>query len=269
MPNSRQEWIADRVVILGVASEEGLDVAATELAASDDPDAVDVLSEFLRRRDFLERLDPPESSDPTSRFRGVLAVLSERPGVNVARACLRLVDEPVYLEHDRKGMVLEAMAAAVPMTPDVAAAFERANDEGYFGYNALLLAKNGSPVALELFRSMMRNTDAELEERIEFIHKGILPYRTRLATLQLVNAMLDDDLEAGAKTAAVEAVFDYKPEWFGKHGPTPPAWRSASDETLEYLIELGRRALQSQPSVADAIRETIELAEAQLAARGR
>jgi hypothetical protein len=125
-------------------------------------------------------------------------------------------------------------------------------------------------VALDLFRRMMRRTDVEIDERVEFLHKGILPYRTRLATLQMVSAMFVDDLEPAAKAAAIESVFDYRLEWFGLHGPGPPAWRGASDETLEYVIALGTSVLERHnPPQPDAVRDTIALATALLAARGR
>jgi hypothetical protein len=271
MPNSGQQWIDERVALLRQSADEELEAAATELAVSDDPAAIERLVDFLAQRDFLERLDPPGSTDATERLRAVLSVFKERPGPDVAHASLRLADAPYYLEHDRKSLVLEAMAAAVPMTAEVAAAFDRANEEGYFGFNALLLAKNGSPAALDLFHRMMQNSDVEIEERVEFLHKGILPFRTRLATLQMVSAMLDDNnLDAAAKAAAIESVFDYRPEWFGHHGAKPPAWRSASDETLEYVIALGTRVLERDNRLQpDAVRDTIELATALLAARRR
>ena len=101
--------------------------------------------------------------------------LIEAPSPEVARLCLDLVDEPFYLEHDRKSIVLEALAAVPLMEPETADAFRRANQEGYFAFNALLLAANSSPVALELFRSMVSGEQLDVEGRVELLHRGILP----------------------------------------------------------------------------------------------
>ena len=85
------------------------------------------------------------------------------------------MDEPIYLEHDRKSLVLETLANVVPMSTETGEAFRRANDEGYFAFNALLLAHNGSPVALELFRSMMADKAVDSEARVELLHQAICP----------------------------------------------------------------------------------------------
>ena len=269
MPNeTRRQWIAELTAVLeGSTSPEELESAAGELTSSDDPEALDALAGFLRQAEFLDRLDEPDSSNRILHLNGVLRRLAEKPSAEVARVCLALVDEPIYLEHDRKSLVLETLAAVVPMNTETAEAFRRANDEGYFAFNALLLARNGSPVALELFRSMMGDKEVEVEERVEMLHRGILPHRTRLSILQMVGAILGDGLEEPVTVAAIESVFDYKTEWFSIHGPAPPAWRTASDDALRYLIDLGGRA-SARPNLPEtlppAIEETTEIARALL-----
>ena len=115
----------------------------------------------------------------------------------------------------------------------------------------------------------MRDKAVEVEVRIEFLHKGILPYRTRLATLEMrmrssrtiwSRRRRPPPLNRCSTTSRSGSVFTAR----------PPAWRSASDDALEYLIGLGRRVRESaQPPLSAAIDETIELAEALLAARRR
>jgi hypothetical protein len=268
MQNDGRQWIQERTAVLeGSIDPEELDMTATELASSDDPNALEALAAFLRRRDFLDRLDAPDSHDQTQHLRDVLAPLVARPGPEVARACLELVDEPLYMENDRKALILEALAAVVPMTPETAEAFRRANDEGYFGFDALLLARNGSFVAIELYRSMMSDNEVDAESRVELLHKGILPYRTNLVVLQAASGIMDAGLEEMLTNAAIESVFDYKTEWFMIHGPTPPAWRTASDDVLKYVVELGNRLkgrANLSAALLPAIQETTELALALL-----
>jgi hypothetical protein len=269
--NTRRQWIEERIVVLGSTDSQEIARAATELAASDDPEALEALGAFLRRREFLDRLDEPDSEVRTLHLREVLLQLIQRPSPEVARLCLTLVEEPLYLEHNRKFLVLEALASAPEMTLETAEAFRRANATGFFPYDALLLARNGSPVALDLFRSMMGDKEVDEETRVESLHNAILPRRTRLPILHLVASLMADDLEPRVATAAIESVFDYQPEWFSIHGPTPPGWRTASDDALRYVVDLGARvkALPDLPaSLPLAIEETMEIASALLAARG-
>ncbi len=269
--DTRRQWIDERTEVLQTStSPDELETAATELASSDDPEALEALGEQLRSAEFLDRLDEPDNSNRVLHLTSVLSPLIERPSPEVVRLCLHLADEPVYLEHDRKSLVLEALARVAPMTPESAEAFRRANEEGYFAYDALLLAANSSPVALDLFRSMMNQKDVDVESRVELMHKGILPYRTRLTILHMVAALMGDDLEPPVATAAIESVFDYQPEWFLLHGPTPPAWRTASDDVLRFVLSLAARA-KPRPNLPatlpPAIEETTEIVRALLAAR--
>lgn len=272
MPTAQTNWIEEHTSVLQSSTDaEELVAAATELARSDDPDALHALGIFLKQSEFLDRLDEPNSPNRVTNLGHVLSALSAAPSPEVARLCLQVTDEPIYLEHDRKSLVLEALAAVVPMSSDSAEAFRRANEEGYFAFDALLLARNGSPVALELFRSMMGEKDIDPDSRVELMHRGILPYRTRLTTLKMVAAMLSDGLEEPVIVAAIESVFDYKPEWFTLHGPTPPSWRSAASEILHYLIALGasvKARSDLPPGLPGAIDETAAIARALLNQRG-
>jgi hypothetical protein len=272
MPNDTPgKWIDERVAALegGTAPEE-LEVTAGELASSDDPRALEALGSLLVRSEFLEQLDPPDSYNRIAHLSGVFAPLIGHPSPEVARMCLRLVDEPMYLEHDRKSLVLEALAGVVPMSPDTAAAFERANEEGYFAFDALLLAQNSSLVALDLYRSMMSDSAVDAESRVELVRKGILPYRNRLAILRTAAALIDSKVEPLIAKTAMESIFDYQPEWFLLHGPTPPPWRTAPEEVLRYVLQLASALTDKQKAPASlmpAMERTTALVRALLAGR--
>ncbi len=136
---------------------------------------------------------------------------------------------------------LEALAAVVPMSPQTAAAFERANDEGYFAFDALLLARHSSPSApspraLALFETMMLDRDTELGNRVQCLHVSGLPYRTELPVLQAAERILARASERGLVTATVESLFDFRQSWFGIESGIsgPPAWRTASTDSLRF-----------------------------------
>jgi hypothetical protein len=272
MPNDAPgNWIEEQVAVLeGGAGPEEMEAAAAELAASDDPQALEALGALLGRSEFLDQLDPPDSYTRISHLTGVFAPLIGHPSPEVARICLRLVDEPMYLEHDRKSLVLEALAGVVPMSPETTAAFERANEEGYFAFDALLLARNSSVAALDLYRSMMSDSTVDAESRVELVRKGILPYRDRLTILRTAAALIDSNVEPLIARTAMESVFDYRPEWFLLHGPTPPPWRTATEEVLRYVLELAAAFMDKRKvpaSLMPAMDRTTATVRALLAAR--
>src|SRR5213594_242942 len=135
--NARQEWIQQRTVVLESSIDpQDLELAAADLASSDDPEALEALGTFLRRGDFLERLDNPDDpAGKTTHLRTVLLPLIEHPSPEVARLCLSIVDDPDWLANDRKSFLLQALAAVVPMNAETVEAFRRANEEGYFAFN--------------------------------------------------------------------------------------------------------------------------------------
>jgi len=272
MPNdTRRQWIEKRTAALeGATNPAEMAAAAAELASSDDPEALDALESFLRSDEFLDRLDEAGSADQTEHLRTVLAPFIQRPSPEVAHLCLNLVDHPAYLMNDRKSFLLEAMARVSPMNAETVEAFRRANEEGYFGFNALLLAANGSVRALELFASMTGDKAIDWEARVELLHKGIVPHRNRLSILEMAAGLMTTDLEEPVALAAIESVFDYQVHWFAIHAPMPPGWRTAPDEVLRFLIDLGRQA-QRRPNLPvplqEAIGATLEIAGALLARR--
>jgi hypothetical protein len=73
MPNDAPgNWIDERVAVLeSETGPEELETAAGELASSDDPRALEALGLFLGRSEFLGKLDPPGSYNPTIHLSGV------------------------------------------------------------------------------------------------------------------------------------------------------------------------------------------------------
>jgi hypothetical protein len=157
------------------------------------------------------------------------------------------------------------------MTMPTAEFFRRSSDEGYFAFNAPLLAANGSPRALELFESMMSDHDIPWERRVDCLHAAIVPHRTRLIILETAADLLAKNLEEPVIAGVIESVFAFNWRWFGTHPPEPPAWRSAADVVLKFLIELGAQA-KRRPDLPAPLRQsidaTVDVADALLARRG-
>jgi hypothetical protein len=234
--------------------------AATELARSDDPRELVRLGDNLTRAKFLSRLDNlDEPTAKTAHLKRVLEPLISRPSAHTADLCLRLADDPVFMaDPDRLLFLLRGLAAVRPMSEAAAALFRRTNDTGYFAINASLLVRNGSPRALALFESMIASRDQPVERRVDCLHMAVMPNRTNLPVLQMCERLLRHDLENEVAIGVVESVYDFQPEpWFDLHGPEPPAWRSASSETLQFAIDFAGTAL-AVPSLPEGTRSAVE-----------
>jgi hypothetical protein len=270
----RRAWIEQITEVLQTAGDPAdLEPAAAQLAASDDPQALDRLGAFLSSGEFLARLD--DLSEPAQKLlhlRHVFSPLIEHPSPEVAGLCEKLAENEAFRsEDDRTPLLLDALAKVTPMSDAAVELFRTTNDEGYASANALRLVANGSPPALSLFVSMMSDRDVDVDRRVDLLHQAIVPYRTRLSTLQMVAELLARDLEEPVAQGAIESVFDFHWQWFGSRPPEPPAWRAADAATLQFLIELGEanRRANLPATLLQAIEGTVGVARALLARRKR
>ncbi|PYS34084.1 MAG: hypothetical protein DMG14_30300 [Acidobacteria bacterium] len=264
-------------VLRSSRDRNSLERAAVALANMADPAAVLQLGEFLRRSEFLARLDNVRSSDAkTLHLREVMAALAAHPIAAVGELCLTLSKDKNFLDdEDRMDSLLETLAAVKPMTEEAAEFFSRTNVDGYFAFNAPLLVKNGSPRALELFESMVRDRSVDVNRRIDSIHRVVLPYRTSLPVVNSAERLLSADLEDSVAAGLVETIFDYKPkQWFGPavRSPRPPEWQSASPEALQTVVRLGEKVSGRRfvgPDLAGVIQRTILEVQKVLAIKAR
>lgn len=239
--NRPTDWIKERVAILQSSAEPTeLAAAAAELAAADHPAALDALAPFLRDADFFSRLD--DSEDPASQtelLRPLFAALIQRASPEIVPLCLGLTQANAFLsDPDRKSFLLEALARVVPMSAESVAAFSGANSEGYFAFNARLLAENSSPAALGLFLTMMLDDEEDIETRVELLHASLVPVRNRLPIIEMVGRIAARNPGETLVNAAIESIYDFQVTWRKGHPAPPPPWRTASTESLKALVAL-------------------------------
>ena len=272
--DEHREWLEENTEVLRSSNDPSeLEAAAVQLAASDDPDAIQRLGGFLSQSEFLGRLDELSvSGRNVVHLSNVLKPFIEQPSPETAAVCLKLAEDEVFQsDDDRTPFLLEALARVTPMQADTVKFFRRTSDESYFAANAPLLVANGSPAALTLFVSMMADREIEQERRVDCLHISVVMYRTRLSTLQAAADLLTRDLEQPVEQGVIESVFDFHWQWFGSRPPEPPAWRTADDAALRFLAELGEanRRPDLPPSLLQAIDGTIGIARALLQWRNR
>ena len=124
--------------------------------------------------------------------------------------------------------VLDALAKVRPMSAEGEAVFSRTNSAGYVWRNGPLLAGNGSPRATALLQAMFADPSLRVVDRIAMSREALVPHRTSLATVRLVDSLtLRPNLEPELALALAECLFEYRPvEWYGKrrNPPAAPDW---------------------------------------------
>ena len=193
---------------------------------------------------FLARLDDP-ATGRTRRLRIILAEMAADADEKTAALGHALAANPAFLsDPDRMALLLELLAAVKPMSRQTVELFRSTNEQGYFGGNALLLAANGSLPARELFQSMMLADSHRVENRIEYLHRALMPRRTEPGMLATAKAILTHTKDERLANGVVESIFDYQRNWFRPSSalPPPPAWSTASREALEAALEVAAMA---------------------------
>lgn len=262
---TREEFLRNVSILESSEDRPKLAQAACAIIESEESDALARIGNLLRQADFLARLDELDvPQTKTRQLQSVLKALENRPSGDTEQLCVNLGENMTFLaDDDRKIFLLPALAAVRPMSEEGAALFRRTNDEGYYSANAPLLVKNGSPRALELFESMIKDRDVDPENRIDALHTSVLRYRTEMPVLEVCERLLTVDLEGEVAIGVVETLFDFRSkEWFGPAigAPKPPPWENASDEALEFILRIGvmvKARGNVQPPSMDAIDATV------------
>ncbi|MGZ5114689.1 MAG: hypothetical protein ACXWCY_03320 [Burkholderiales bacterium] len=246
-----------------VRDRDALEKAAVALASSGDPQSLARLGEFLRRADFLARLDDLATpAFKTSHLRRVFDALAKHPNGATEQLCLLLASDPVFLDDDdRRIYLLPALAAVTPMSETAAEVFRRANAEGYYSTSAPLLMQNGSPHALALFEEMIRDRTVPIARRNDALHVSIVPRRTNVAVLDAARRLLDGPLEKEVAAGVIESIFDDQSRrWFGPSGSAPraPAWEGAPTAALHQVLAVAAqvRGRKLAPELAAAVKRT-------------
>jgi hypothetical protein len=234
-----------------------------------------VLGRFLVNEEFLGRLDAlDEPQLKLTNLAHVLGVLRANPTEATGRLCEALAAHPGFLtDPDRTLFLLPALAAVRPMTAGAEAIFRATNADGYFNGNGPLLVANGSPRALALFEEMIADASAAADDRVDIIHRAVLPHRLQAPVLAACMRLLGRSLEPEVEAGLVETLFDYQErEWFGvaRFAPTPPPWSAAETTVLQSYLQLGHELAQGgrlSPENAAAVARTLQEVRETLATR--
>src|SRR5262249_47056147 len=143
--------------------------AATALIASGDPRGLAQLGELLAQGDFLARLDALDVPSQKTRHLGrVMAALARHPSPGTVELGAALAADPVYrADPPRRVFLLYVPAPVRPMGARGAAIFRDANAEGSFSLDAILLADNMTPRALDVLGEMLADRTVPADRRVD------------------------------------------------------------------------------------------------------
>jgi hypothetical protein len=248
-------------------------MAGKHLAAS--PEEADhvALRVGLRSPSVLARLDVPEDyRKPRRQLR--LASIMDRLGKNTsphaaATVAMLTTSEP-FLAHDhRVDLLIEASAGCRPPSAEVIAFWKRCADPKgtHIELVAIALAKNATPESSTLLESMLKDAAFDVPRRVDWFRIYVLQWRTQPANVMLAERVVKDaTLPRELRVAAVESIFDYRPEeWFPPHGGAEPQpWSASAKPGRDAARSLAKSAREALDPLDPRLDATISAVLSQL-----
>jgi|SRR5580658_542217 hypothetical protein len=238
---------------------------ALACARSQDPANLNALTEALGSPSFLARLDSRADYQGPPQDLRLARVMREIAGNAAAQQVLvALTKQPVFTSFEPRQELLIRSLAAVRPAPEEAIHFwglHSAPSSPYLHVTMDALADNLSEPALRLLEKRVTDPRYDRESRIAWMRDPILRHRTDLAMLLICEHMLTTSLPAAMRPALVEALCDYRREWYGSETrPRPPELRQASPEAraeLRKICELALGSIRLSEMQKAAVRKTL------------
>lgn len=240
--------------------------AALVLARSKESRDHAALLEYLRRADFLNRLDSAEEYGNAAakrlRISRVIEALSMNDAPSAHSTFTALTRDAVFLKADQRIDELIRFSAGIRSTPEALVSFwdkYSQPDDGFSNLTIKALIENGTAPAMEVLEQKMADPRHEEEEKIGWMRGFFVAHRDDLFLLRSVEKMLQGKLPVQLRPHLVEVIFDYKPEEWYRPATivNPPDRRKADQRVREQLRRLGQIALQL-PNLTDAQKSAVK-----------
>ena len=239
-----------------------LEAEAVAAVRAGDGRAMAALTERLKDRDFLRRLDPPEGAvTPVVRLGRVFEAMRLRPTAGTEALCVALARNAEFRSvAARMNGLLGALAARRPMTEAGAAVMAEAARAGFWEPVGIALGENGSARAMAVLEALLTDEASPAAGRVQLAHRVIPARRVHVEMLRLcVRVAGRAELSAAVAAGVGESVFLYEPrEWFGASAPAvaPPDLATARGEAREALRALGN-VIRQRPGMPVALLKAI------------
>jgi uncharacterized protein (UPF0147 family) len=224
------------------------------------------LRSSLKSPAILTRLD---SAEDYRKPRHVLKIASimDRLGKNTSAPAAATISalttsEPFLAHEHRIDLLIQASAVCRPPTPEVIAFWKsHSSAKGtHIELVAIALAKNATTESAALLEAMSKDPAYELWRRIDWFHIYVLQWRTHPENVALAERLSKDAaLPRELRIAAVESIFDYRPEeWFPPHGGAEPEpWTASTKQGRDAARALAKTARESLDPLPPTLNATI------------
>jgi hypothetical protein len=252
---------------------------ALSAARGDDAAAHADLLARLQTQDELDRLDSEADYVEAAKFRlrvaQVVEALARNPEASARKAFIALTASPLFLAHDERTIALIRASQHVrPAPPELVAFWDRhcQPDDGFTPTTITALVANGTPGAVALLETKLKDPAHEDQDKISWMRTDILSHRNDVLLLEACERLLSGALPEHLRAPLVEALFDYRPdEWFKPAGVyAAPPLENASRAALEQVLRTGvvaltmvrltdeqRRTVQDRVQAAETLKERL------------
>lgn len=236
---------------------------AVALADGSSPADHDLLKRHLVAGGFLNRLDSPkdyQGTYPALRLSQVVKALSKNPNRSARRVLLCLIDSPDFQKEVLRVQLLIHALAPIKLPPTAVANYwdKHSQSGSSLSYDVVeALCINQSDAALGLLERKFADPRQDPDHKIAWMRQLILPRRNDDPLLLCCERLLTNSLPEKLRPALIEAVFEYKPEWYrDEDPPQPPALAAASPQAARILSRLALDALK-QPWLDSEQRDAV------------
>ena len=224
---------------------------AMEFAVSPHPADHNVLLRHLETESFLSRLDSSDDylAPPKQlRLARIMMALMKNTAPSSKELLVSLTQEPRFTNIEpRQELLIRALVSVRPAPMDAARFWNEHSqpDSPYLHLTIFVLCDNGSPNALTLMERKMADPNLDAEDKISWMRDPILRHRNELPMLESCARLLAGPLPAELRPYLVEALCDYRIEWYlSCEPPTPPPRQAMSPEARKLLRAICNHALQ-------------------------
>lgn len=247
-------------------SQDGneLVVAALQVAKGVDGVEQETLRTLLQSAGFLSRLDGDESyNGPRRRLRlaSVMRALAANQAEPARRTLITLTKAEIFVQEPaRIELLIEAGAGVRPATPEFLAYWERFADptDAYVPLVVTALLDNGTPPALALFEKLFANPAYDQAAKAGWLRKRLMPHRYEPHVLEACERMIAGSVPAPLRPLIVEALFDFRPEWYKPNVRiTPPDVMRTNASVQRSVMDIAQRSLKVD-ELTDTQRDAVD-----------
>lgn len=204
----------------------------------------------------LETLDKVDARQERTRQRadqlhlfGIFQALQENQSAPAKQTLVALTQAASFKDCTAcEELLIKALATVRPATAEVIRYWDvhSTPDSIYTHFVVEALCQNGSAVAIALLEKKLIDPQQDQDMKVVWLRTSVSRHRYDVPLLQGALRMLTTTLPKNLRGTLVEALFDYRREWFPQDANShpPPAVTTASPAAIKLLKQIGKLALE-------------------------